>query len=142
MVPLLKLPSELVKKNNNQTRFCLDFALTSFAPPEVIQLLCDNGADPNTLTDDVPIINWCCINGKNDEARILLHARANPNSRVPGVGANCLASAINDNNVDLVKILLSYGADKRAPVIPSAGKEDSLALAKALKLSEMERLLG
>jgi len=126
---------------SNQARFCLDFALTSFAPPDAIQLLCEKGADPNTLTEDVPVLNWCCINSKVDEARILLKYRANPNSRVPGVGANCLASAINDNNVELVKLLLAHGADKRIPVITSAGSEDSLALAKALKYPEMERLL-
>jgi len=127
---------------SDQTRYCLDFAITSFAAPDVIQLLCENGADPNTLTEgEVPVLNWCCINGKVDEARILLNHRANPNSRVPGVGATCLASAINDNSVELVKLLLSHGADKRIPVVTSAGSEDSLALAKALKLPEMERLL-
>jgi len=128
---------------SNQTRFAIDFALTSFAPPDVIQILCENGADPNTLTEEeVPILNWCCINGKVEEARILLNYRANPNSRVPGVGANCLASAINDNNVDLVKLLLAHGADKRIPVITSAGSEDSITLAKVLKLPEMERILN
>jgi ankyrin repeat protein len=127
---------------SNQTRFAIDFALTSFASPDVIQLLCENGADPNTLTEDVPIINWCCINGKVEEARILLNFRANANSRVPGVGANCLASAISENNVELVKLLLAHGADKRIPVITSAGSEDSLTLAKVLKLSEMERILN
>jgi len=86
-------------------------------------------------------LNWCCINTKNEEARILLNSRANPNSRVPGVGANCLASAINDNNPELVKLLLSHGADKRAAVITSAGTEDSLTLAKVLKLPEIERIL-
>jgi len=127
---------------SNQARYCLDFALTSFAPSDVIQILCDNGADPNTLTEgEVPVLNWCCINAKIDEARVLLKYRANPNSRVPGVGANCLASAINDNNVDLVKLLLAHGADKRIPVITSAGSEDSLTLAKVLKLPEMERIL-
>jgi hypothetical protein len=126
---------------NNQTRFCLDFALTSSAPSSVIQLLLENGADPNTLTEDVPVLNWCCINGRTEEARILLNQRANPNSRVPGVGANCLASAINDNNLELVKLLISHGADKRAPVITSAGSEDSLTLAKVLKLPEIERAL-
>jgi len=132
-----------VKKGiSNQARYCLDFALTSFAPSDVIQILCDNGADPNTLTEgEVPVLNWCCINAKIDEARVLLKYRANPNSRVPGVGANCLASAINDNNVDLVKLLLAHGADKRIPVITSAGSEDSLTLAKVLKLPEMERIL-
>jgi ankyrin repeat protein len=126
---------------NNSTRFSLDFALTSGAPTSVIQLLLESGADPNTLTEDVPVINWCCINSKTEEAKILLNYRANPNSRVPGVGANCLASAINDGNLELVKILLAHGADKRAPVITSAGKEDSITLAQVLKHPEIERAL-
>jgi len=128
--------------SSNYTRTSLDLAVTGSAPIEVVQLLCQNGADPNVNTDQGPLINWCCIYGKVDEARILLEARANPNSRVPGVGANCLASAINDNNVDLVQLLLKHGADKHAPVLLSQGNENSIQLAQVLKLPEVQKILG
>jgi len=133
-----------VRDNNspNYTRTSLDLAVTGSAPIEVIKLLCQYGADPNVNTDQGPLINWCCIYGKVDEARIILEARANPNSRVPGVGANCLASAINDNNVELVQLLLKYGADKNAPVLLSQGSENSIQLAQILKLPDLQKILG
>jgi len=130
------------RNSSNYTRTCLDLAVTNSGPVEVIQLLCAHGADPNVNTDQGPLINWCCIYGRVEEARILLESRANPNSRVPGIGANCLASAINDNNVELVQLLLKHGADKHAPVLTSQGNENSIQLAQVLKLPEMQKLLG
>jgi len=126
---------------SSDTRTCLDLAVTNNAPVEVVQLLCNSRADPNVNTDQGPLINWCSIYGKVEESRILLEAGANPNSRVPEVGANCLATAIHDNNVELVRLLLKHGADKNAPVI-TGQKENSLQLAQALKLTEMQKILS
>eukprot|EP01124_Arcella_intermedia_P007200 TRINITY_DN14360_c1_g1_i1.p1 TRINITY_DN14360_c1_g1~~TRINITY_DN14360_c1_g1_i1.p1 ORF type:complete len:346 (-),score=51.97 TRINITY_DN14360_c1_g1_i1:14-1051(-) len=128
-------------KSNNQTRFALDYLLNGGAPLDAIQVLCSHGADPNTPSEQGSVLNFCCIQGYTEEARVLLAHKANPNARVPGIGANCLASAINDNNYNLVKLLLEHGADKNAPVITSVGNDNSITLAKALKLSNIEQLL-
>eukprot|EP01125_Pyxidicula_operculata_P020905 TRINITY_DN7863_c0_g1_i1.p1 TRINITY_DN7863_c0_g1~~TRINITY_DN7863_c0_g1_i1.p1 ORF type:complete len:471 (-),score=121.91 TRINITY_DN7863_c0_g1_i1:53-1444(-) len=87
-------------------------AVTYNAETEVIRTLCKYGADANAKMEDGPVLNYCCINGKTDMAKVLLEARADPNSREPRLGASCLASAIFDGNAELVQLLLRHGADK------------------------------
>jgi len=94
-------------------------ALVAQADVSVIRFLCQNGADPNTNTEDGPVLNWAIIYGKDAEAQLFLEHGANPNSREFQQGATCLASAVIDGKVEIVKLLLKHGADRNAPIMRS-----------------------
>jgi len=109
----------VIKVGEKETITPLAAALTGQAPASVIKLLCDNGADPNTNTEDGPLLNWAIIYGKDEEARTFLEHGANPNSREFQQGATCLASAVFDGKIEIVKLLLRHGADKNAAITRS-----------------------
>jgi len=109
----------VLKEGEKQTITPLAAALTGQAPASVIKFLCNNGADPNVNTEDGPVLNWAIIYGKDEEAQIFLEHGANPNSREFQQGATCLASAVFDGKIDIVKMLLKYGADKNAAITRS-----------------------
>jgi len=107
----------VLKEGEKLTITPLAAALTGQANTSVIKFLCDNGADPNVNTEDGPVLNWAIIYGKDEEAKIFLEHGANPNSREFQQGATCLASAVFDGKIEIVKMLLRYGADKSAAIM-------------------------
>jgi len=109
----------VLKEGEKLTITPLAAALTGQAPASLIKYLCDNGADPNVNTEDGPVLNWAIIYGKEEEARIFLEHGANPNSREFQQGATCLASAVFDARIEIVKLLLKYGADRNASIMRS-----------------------
>jgi hypothetical protein len=53
------------------------------------------GASPRDEVNGTPLVNYCIIEGKTDEAILLLNFGADANSREPAKGATCLASGMN-----------------------------------------------
>jgi len=124
-----------ILKDGEKLTICpLAAALTCQANASLIRYLCENGADPNSNTEDGPVLNWAIIYGKDEEARIFLERGANPNSREFQQGASCLASAIFEGKLETVKLLLKYGADRNA-AITRTEKATPRELAKQLKSS-------
>jgi len=109
----------VLKEGEKLTITPLAAALTGQAPTSLIKYLCDNGADPNTNAEDGPVLNWAIIYGKDEEAKIFLEHGANPSSREFQQGATCLASAVFDGKIEIVKLLLKYGADRNASIMRS-----------------------
>jgi len=105
-----------LRATTKKTATPLAAALTCQASTSLIRFLCENGADPNTDTDDGPVLNWAIIYGKDEEAKLFLERGANPNSREFQQGATCLASAVFEGKIELVKLLLKYGADRNAAI--------------------------
>jgi len=130
----------VLKEGEKLTITPLAAALTCNADTSVIQYLCQNGADPNTNTEDGPVLNWAIIYGKDEEAKIFLQHGANPNSREFQQGATCLASAVCDGKIEIVKLLLKHGADRSASIMRSQ-QATAKELARQLNATAIEHLL-
>jgi len=102
-----------------QTSFsCLVGAIESNGSSALIEVLCKAGANPNdTLDPHGPLLNYCIIEGLLDQAMVLLDYGANPNTSEVAQGATCLASAITNGHVEIVKKLLSKGANTNAAIM-------------------------
>jgi ankyrin repeat protein len=95
----------------------LSAAIQRGHPTDLISVLLDAKADPNVSLESGPILNHAAIYDLTDLALLLLKAGADPNSREPEQGSTPLASAISSYNVELVKALVSSGADKTLPIM-------------------------
>jgi len=97
---------------------CISLAVKSNANSELIRLLCQNGASPNDLLDPHgPILVNCIIEEQLETASVLLQCGADPNGRQTGLGASCLAIAINNRHVQIVEQLIQHGGDRDAPIM-------------------------
>jgi len=127
----------ILKEGEKQTSAPLSLALSNGASASLIRFLCQSGADPNTDTEDGPLLNFAIINDKDEEAIVFLDFGANPNSREFKQGATCLASAVFEGKVDIVKLLLKHGADRNAAVTRTE-KATPKELARQLKGTKPE----
>jgi hypothetical protein len=89
--------------------------LCSTEDPEIIQLLLSLGADPNVACDDgtTPLIVAVMGRTALSAIRALLNAGANPNTP-GGFGMTPLMHASGNREIEVVKCLLSAGADVTA----------------------------
>ncbi|ORY56323.1 ankyrin repeat-containing domain protein [Pseudomassariella vexata] len=106
---------------------------------DVFQLLLANGADPNEPASEYPafkcvthlrpqflaplvaaganlnspkgILETAVVHNNVEALKWLLENGVSPNDKVPKTGATPLTSAIRDNKLELVDLLLSHGAD-------------------------------
>jgi ankyrin repeat protein len=96
---------------------CLSAALRSGGPVDLITLLCQSGASPRDEVDGSPAVNYCIVEGKTEQAIVLLQYGADPNSREPKQGATCLASAVSNGYLDVVQALMIRGAQPTLSVM-------------------------
>ncbi len=85
---------------------------------EAVRLLLSAGADPNVKNDEGESpLHHCAINGLLEMARLLLRCGATKTMDKGGgsAGMNALSFAATRLNVDMVKLLLEYGANPNAP---------------------------
>jgi len=96
---------------NQGTSTCLSGAASSGGTADLIELLCQSGASARDEVEGIPVLNYCIIEGKTAQAIALIKYGADTNSREPDKGATCLASAIFNGHLDVVKALLDRGAN-------------------------------
>jgi len=124
-------------------------AITRGRSADLVKVLLDNKANPNVEMETGPVLCHACIYDLNEFAQLLLKAGADPNCREKEKGANCLASAISNFNVDIVRWLLDAGADRNASIM-NTQKATSVDLAKQLaklnpqddKFQEIAKIIG
>jgi len=109
----------------------LSAAITRGRSAELVKLLLDNKADPNVDVESGPALVHAAIYDLNEYAQLLIKAGANVNAREKEKGANCLASAISNFNVDLVRWLIEAGADRNAGIMTDQ-RASAVDLAKQL----------
>jgi ankyrin repeat protein len=119
---------------------------------EAVHILLAAGADPNVCGDegDSPL-RFCAQEGLLEMARLLLHCGAHKIIHEAGgmAGMNALGWAVTRLDIDMVRLLLSYGAD---PTVEDADRMtvfDHLRVRSPLedpadqeRLREIRQLLG
>ena len=82
---------------------------------DAARILLAAGADPNVRDEEgYSPLRICAENGFVEIARLLLHCGAGKTIHEPGgggQGANALGFAVRELHVDMVRLLLAYGAD-------------------------------
>jgi len=119
---------------------------------EAVRLLLAAGADPN-VRDNVGYspLRWCAEHGYLEMARLLLLCGAT--KMIDDWGGDsamtALGLAVRGLNVDMVKLLLAYGADPQKPDIDDCTPLDCLRFvaspddpASQERLQEIRQLLG
>lgn len=97
---------------------CISLAVEAGASPELIKLLCKNGASPNDqLQPHGPLLVGCIIEEQFALATALLECGADPNSRQSGLGASCLAISISNRYYEIAQQLLAHRADRDLPIM-------------------------
>jgi ankyrin len=113
----------------------------AFAPTSALHLCCElgyaqlarlllaRGANPNVANEEGYTPLMACVGQLDELLQELLASGANPNATVPGDGgANALHFAVMDGHIDALRVLLSSGADWRAPYGPARISPLALAL--------------
>jgi ankyrin repeat protein len=113
-----------VNAKNNKGLTPLYFA-SQYKNTKLIKLLLENGADVNVRDEEnrTPLYrsvqgHWTQKNGGNiQDVKLLLQAGAKVNVKLTG-GGTPLHAAISKGRIDLVKLLIAYGADVNASSNP------------------------
>ncbi|GJP47419.1 hypothetical protein CLOM_g6607 [Closterium sp. NIES-68] len=87
---------------------------------KTLELLLDNGADPNAQSDAGPPLLWACGHGKTAAVEVLLTRGANPDTPNED-GVNSLLTATAAGETEIVKLLLKHGAQPNpgSPPLPT-----------------------
>lgn len=82
------------------------------APPELVKLLLNKGADVNAQDNDsqAPLYEACLV-GNLEGVRLLLEHGADVNDGEDVFGRTALHAAVTKGNLDIVKLLVEKGAD-------------------------------
>jgi uncharacterized protein len=81
---------------------------------DAVRILLSAGADPNVCDGDgYSPLRFCALNGLLEMARLLLHCGANKSIHEGAIpaGMNALGFAATRLNIEMVKLLLTHGAD-------------------------------
>jgi ankyrin repeat protein len=108
--------------------------------PTLVSLLLEKGAMIDTTSGRGTALQLACRIGSIDCASILLEKGANPNVRSDGVfGEPPIITAVRNDDVEMVDLLIKYGADVD---LPTKDEEfAALSVAVSLGLQHMERKL-
>ena len=117
----------------NGTKVPLLSDVVSLGNVNVLELLLSNGANPNCeriLTDGgrySPLLDSICIFPNDEIAKLLIDAGADVNyvGFVDGVKCSVLHAAISESNVDILKLLLSKGANPCCEIVFNDGSRSS-----------------
>jgi len=124
-------------------------AITRGRSSHLVKALLDANANPNVEMVTGPVLCHTCIYEMNDIAHLLIKAGADVNAREKEQGATCLASAISNYNVELVRMLVDAGVNRNAAIMNNQ-RATGVELAKQLaklnptdeKFQEIQRILG
>lgn len=124
-------------------------AITRGRSAQLVKALLDGKANPNVEMATGPVLCHACIYDLNDIAQLLIKAGADVNCREKEQGASCIASAISNFNVELVRWLVEGGVDRNAPIMNNQ-RASAVDLAKQLaklnpgdeKFQEIQRILA
>ncbi|MBF0396096.1 MAG: ankyrin repeat domain-containing protein [Desulfobacterales bacterium] len=90
------------------------YIMAVLGSPDILKIFIDNGADPNSKVQEVPLLYNTIGTGNIEGSKILLNAGADPNAIEPS-GASPIFTAIAQNHLNLVKLLIENGADLKQP---------------------------
>ncbi|KAI7972704.1 hypothetical protein EIK77_009167 [Talaromyces pinophilus] len=110
-----------------------------------LKFLIEHGAVVNDPPDLKPSLQIAAEKGNFEVVQCLLSAGAGVNHRwVPGrksTEVTALQAAVSTRNIDIVRLLLEWGANASAPANPIAGGKTALQIAVSMNYFEMVQVL-
>ncbi|GAM35537.1 ankyrin repeat protein [Talaromyces pinophilus] len=143
---LLDLYPDLISSDPYTRSGALRLALRSWeCNASFLKFLIEHGAVVNDPPDLKPSLQIAAEKGNFEVVQCLLSAGAGVNHRwVPdrnSTKVTALQAAVSTRNIDIVRLLLKWGANASAPANPIAGGKTALQIAVSMNYFEMVQVL-